>query len=57
MVQKGDLMGAMIIKQMLCYLFGRVMMSDKNVTSVRTCVSKKDCNLQAALHSSYHNGT
>jgi hypothetical protein len=46
----GDLLGAMIIKQMLCFFFGRMPMNDKSFTNIRVCVSKKDCIRQAALH-------
>jgi hypothetical protein len=46
----GDTLGASIIKQMLCYLFGRMLMTDDKFTNMRTWTSDKDCIRQASLH-------
>jgi hypothetical protein len=46
----GDELGAMIIKQMLCFFFGRMLTNDRCFTDIRPCTTKEDCIRQAALH-------
>jgi hypothetical protein len=50
LTKTGDLLGASIIKQMMCYFFGRMIMTGRNFTNTRQCSSLNECIIQTSLH-------